>query len=170
MSACGTVGAAASAGSLWSKSLQIQKRERKELIIYYIFSKVSNCGTHIFLFAFTEEDFFPVFILGTNKILLKSKNMTQHMNEWWMELFVLVSGKYQNTCNKWNYCTSPNCTLWSYLGALLYPDGLTFWWNTRGWSIGPALGNRYGGLLDWQQQSLFSHLQPYRVYNMILRM
>lgn len=57
-------------------SLQKKKKRKKKFSSDH-FKNIFNDGTHIFLFAFLEEGFFPMFVLGANKVLLKSKTKEQ---------------------------------------------------------------------------------------------
>lgn len=54
-----------------------KKKKRKKKFSSDYFKNIFNDGTHIFLFVFLEEDFFPMFVLGTNKVVLKSKTEEQ---------------------------------------------------------------------------------------------
>lgn len=54
-----------------------KKEEKKKKFSRDHFKNIFNDGTHIFLFAFLEEGFFPMFVLGANKVLLKSKTKEQ---------------------------------------------------------------------------------------------
>lgn len=73
--------AAASAGSLWNKSLKIKKGRNLVLLLLKKkkFQMMGWDGTHMFLFGLFSEGLFSVFVLGTNKVLLKNKKMTRRM-------------------------------------------------------------------------------------------
>lgn len=71
------------------------------------------------LFAFLEEDFFPVFVLGTNKVLLKSKNNEQTFDQKTSLESAYGVKKRQEDISFYFVCMQHNCALWSYLGALL---------------------------------------------------
>lgn len=65
-----------------------KKKKRKKKFSGDHFKNIFNDGTHTFLFALLEEGFFPMFVLGTNKVVLesKTKERTYEQNGIGMEL------------------------------------------------------------------------------------